>query len=194
MRVLLVPAGLGLLLVVGVSGCSSGPACAVDTDCPLGSRCADAGTCHLAGEVRDTGPPATDSGPPRDAPTSDARTDAAPTDAGAPDAPTDAPAGCPATAGSYPLTTIGVMCMGLTATTLTLTEGTPMSCVFSVMLDATDAGTLAVEAALRSDQLGGTLTVGAAPATHCTATFVTATDTVDLVCDDGCRFSAMRAP
>lgn len=80
-------------------GCSSGPACAIDTDCPLGNRCGSDGACHVIGERIDSGPSTTDSGP-RDAAASDARPtdgaagDALVSDATASDAPvvTDAPA------------------------------------------------------------------------------------------------------
>lgn len=184
------PMGLAsVLLLASAPGCSSGPACAVDTDCPLGNRCAADGTCQRVGVVQDGGPPSTDAGP-RDGATSDARTDGG-DGGGASDAGGDAPASCPATDGVYPLTTVGIMCTGLTATTMTLTSADGMFCTFSVLFDATDAGVLTSTGAVRMDDLRGTLNIGGTP-TVCTATFSATAGTVDVSCESGCTFTATR--
>lgn len=194
---LLLSVGLAFLLVPSAPGCSSGPACAVDTDCPLGNRCDTDGTCHEVGEVRDSGPAMLDAGA-RDAPSTDARADVSeggPIDGGAPDVGSDAGAStCPATAGDYPLTMVGVGCSGLTAARLTLTETTPpMDCTFVALLDGTTSGGFASSGTVAMDQLLGMLSFAGGSPVRCVATF-TAAGAVDVVCDDGCSFSAMRAP
>lgn len=188
----LLAVGLALLLVPSAPGCSSGPACAVDTDCPLGNRCDVDGTCHEVGEVRDSGPSMVDSGA-RDAPSTDARADVSeggPPDSGPPDAGSDAGAACPGMAGTYAIGMFTACPGSPAATTMTLIEEPPMTCMFSVSLDGTDAGILAASDTAPG-QLLGALAIGSAGAVACRATFTAGA--VEVMCDDGCAFGGTRS-
>ena len=71
-------------IVASLAGCDGGPQCAIDTDCPLGQRCAADNTCQVVGAT-------SDSGTPRDAAVGEGgvdggRADAATRDSGAGDA------------------------------------------------------------------------------------------------------------
>nr|MDQ3035831.1 hypothetical protein [Myxococcota bacterium] len=44
-----------LVSVLALGACSSGPQCVIDTDCPLGQRCASSSTCQPVGAAVDAG-------------------------------------------------------------------------------------------------------------------------------------------
>lgn len=176
--------GLALLVVV-LPGCGPGQECAVDTDCPFasGSYCSADGRCVPRGTGGgETGP--------RDA----GGGETGPRDGGAGDAPrTDTPAdapmtSCPAVAGSYPLTMVGIGCTGVTAATVTLSgPPSPSDCSFEVQLD--DRVTGAVAHGDRNTFMG-TLSVLDPPGT-CTLVFADDLRSVDVTCG-ACMFSAAR--
>ena len=103
------------------------------------------------------------------------------------DTPFDVPASaCPAVAGSYPLTRIGVGCTGFTGTNLVLSgPASPMDCSFEVRLDARVVG---VVANVSGTNFSGVLAVPGEPAS-CSLAFSPDLTRVEATCSS-CDFSA----
>ncbi len=169
------------------AGCGPGQECAIDTDCAPGLYCSVVGACLERGTSSGTDSGPRDGGMPGDGGPRDATVGDAPTSDAPRDAPvmSDAPTVCPAVAGSYMLTSVGVGCTGLGATTMTLAGPAPSECAFEVMLDTSSVGVVALTT---RETFNGMLSVAGVP-TDCTLVFAPALDTVAATCG-ACMFSA----
>lgn len=157
-----------LVAVLALAACSSGPQCVIDTDCPLGQRCASSGTCAVVGEALDGGG-RSDAGDAsvRDGAMADAARDGA-TD----DAAVDAGATCPMiTADTYVIVEPLVgSCVFPTGAQVTIAAGAT-SCDWTAasVADPVVDGTFAIAA---DGAITASLRVmGAAEPTACTGTY-----------------------
>lgn len=132
----------------------------------------DAGPRTDVGMVADTGP--------RDAAVSDVPAVDAPVDA-----PVDAGMSCPDVAATYMLTTVGVECSGLGASTMTFSGPAPSECAFEVMLDDASVGALALSG---RNTFTGVLTLAGVP-TDCSMAFDATLASIEATCG-ACMFSA----
>lgn len=180
---------LGALSLGWMSGCDSGPSCAIDTDCLLGEYCSTSGQCLELGSTGDGGGRDAGGGEtgPRDAAT-DVRIDAPLTDTGAMDVPADVPPTCPDLVGDYAFSSSETPCTA--ATTMSITGPAPSECAYEVALDGRGAGAVALDG---DATFTGTLSLVAGAPETCTITFGDLRDHLTVTCG-ACVLDAVRMP